>query len=304
MSTSIRPVQAADSFQQLMAFTFPSYRDQLNSALTGDPNIIAFVAEVGHEIVGMLLASVYQEPAEPPESTLLSVFVATSHRRQGIGTALMTDFQREAKQRGVAVASAVYIDGKSTTGAFEGLVAKTRWEPPVQRMIAVKQHWHDALVAPHAWCRDIPRPNGVTILPWSQVTSAQRDAIRVWQQTESEIPHYLFPDEVERNAALHLGTSVGLSIEGNILGWVLTHPLEDRVLRFTASYVKRSLQRRAYLLNLLHASISQMEPLGFDYGIWTVPIQDARMYQFASRRIAPHSEYCRQSKLVRLVLNQ
>jgi GNAT superfamily N-acetyltransferase len=304
MNLTTRAVLPSDSLDTLQSFSFPAYRGYVKDAIAGNEKVIALLAEDAGVLVGMLVATVYPTETSRLESTLASVFVPTAYRRLGVATELMRCYLQQACQRGVALASVVYTDGKPDTQAVERLLARAGWKEPQPRMVVIKQHWRDVLVAPHAWCRDLPPPANIAVVPWSAVTPEQRDSIRRWQNESREIPYYLFPDEVEGNADLHLGSSVGLEIDGQILGWVLTHPLENRVLRFTASYVKRSLQRRAYLIYLLRAATSQMEPHGFDFAIFTVPAQDHRMFQFAIRRIAPHSEYCRYSKIATFEFGQ
>lgn len=298
MNSGLRLVSSLDDPAVLKGMTFPTYREHVEPACSGDLSVVAIVAEEQGRLVGLALGSVYEDPVGGgKESTLMSVFVDAGSRSQGIGTALVKEFLEVAVARRALKVSVLFMEGKSGTAILEKILISTGWGVPEGRMIAIKQSAVDALHDEHGWCRALPIPEGVRVMQWVDVSEEQKENIRRWQRETGEIPPYLCPDEVISHAPLELGTSVALEIEGQVLGWVLTHPLEGGVLRFTASYVKRDLQRRALLLHLLYASVSKMEECGFPSGIWTVPAQDARMYRFAMRRIAPRSDYCRETKI-------
>lgn len=295
---TIRPVSLEDSEGDLLTKTFATYREHIQPARMSDPGTIGLVWDGGLSdgVKGLVLGSVYtDQESHQLESTLMSVFVDPEKRLQGMGKALVEAFVAEASQRGVRKISVVFMDGKPSIVGLRRILAQTGWAEPAGRMIAIKQQADDALHPKHGWCRSLPCPQGIRVIPWTEVKEAQKEAIRQWQQATGEIPRYLCPDEVISHGPVNEATSVALEVEGVVLGWVLTQPLENGVLRFTASYVKRDMQRRALLMNLLYASVSSMQAAGFESGIWTVPAQDDRMYRFALKRIAPHSDYCRET---------
>jgi GNAT superfamily N-acetyltransferase len=298
MNSIIRLATPSDNSAVLKGMTFPTYQEHIEPACQGDSGLLAIVAEAQGGPIGLALGSIYNDPGGcEKESTMMSVFVEPSSRSQGIGTALVEGFLKMAVERGVQKVSVLFMEGKPGTATLERILARTGWGQPEGRMVAIKQRAVDALHEDYGWCRALPDPGGARVIPWADVSEEQKEGIRIWQNESGEIPVYLCPDEVTSQTPVHLGTSVALEVDGRVLGWVLTHPLEGGTLRFTASYVKRDMQRRALLLNLLYASVSKMEECGFPSGIWTVPAQDVRMYRFALRRIAPHSDYCRETKI-------
>jgi GNAT superfamily N-acetyltransferase len=87
--------------------------EELDRKLADDPAMLALVAEVDGELVGTVTARL-TEPAPSAHRQVQSDFgrrrvhvdalaVATSHRRSGIGTALMTAVERWAVERGAEV---------------------------------------------------------------------------------------------------------------------------------------------------------------------------------------------------------
>ena len=85
----------------------PPLRDQLLES-AGDPALVRLVAEIDGAVVGVLSGSV----AEPPKGGMLryagpvayvaDLGVAATHRKRGIGTALLAEFESWARSRGAA----------------------------------------------------------------------------------------------------------------------------------------------------------------------------------------------------------
>lgn len=75
--------------------------------LLADEDAAVFVAAIGGELVGLLTAEVHTAPAHPmfmPRSWVViqDITVRSTHRRQGIGQALMDAVYRWARERGIA----------------------------------------------------------------------------------------------------------------------------------------------------------------------------------------------------------
>ncbi len=129
-------------------------------------------------------------------------------------------------------------------------------------------------------------PKGYDVLPWAQVTTAEREALRVSNLEKPWIAPDLVPFYFEEN--YEPVTSVALRINGATLGWCLNHVV-DGILRFTCSFLRRDLQRLGRIVLLYSESVSRMPVAGLSVGMWTVPIKHAGMVNFTRKHMQPYS---------------
>ena len=139
----LSPADAAD-FEWM---TFPAYRHLLGLEPSPrhqhelDRRIIqpvAVAARVGAEPAGLVVAELPFHDEDPNGPEVLSLFVNSDFRNQGIGTGLMAELQRVIASRGFGVLNAVYMTGRPDIDFVERILRRLEWQPPTTRMISVR----------------------------------------------------------------------------------------------------------------------------------------------------------------------
>lgn len=264
------------------AMTFPSFRELIDV----DENAVAIGVERSGEPCGMALG--YFPPDQDPEiSHLLSLFVDPEHRGRGLGETLLHRFEDLVRVAGKKCLRATYMTGKPGIEAFEHVLQKCAWDAPRTRMIVVKSTI--PVIAHAPWMRLTELPEGMEILAWSDVTEADRAALRCSHEETHWIAEDLIPFDHEEN--YDPCTSVALRHEGQIVGWVINHQMSRQLIRFTCAYMRPDLQRLGRIVWLYAESVRRMERHGFHEGMWTIPLKHPRHAAFARRWMAPYSTF-------------
>lgn len=165
------------------------------------------------------------------------------------------------------------------------------WSPPQTRMLVCKadeRFMQAPYFHPRLFDRICRAFASATVFPWMELTPADRASIERRQTESPWYPDDLSPFLHEYN--LEPLTSVGLRVDGDVVGWCLTHRLSPSVIRYTCSFVRRDYAQRGGILLLYRRAIWDQHatlPKG-TYGIWTVPLTHHDMVEFVRRRMAPY----------------
>jgi hypothetical protein len=74
--------------------------------------------------------------------------------------------------------------------------------------------------------------------------------------------------------------------KGEIVGWVINHHLAQGTVRFTLSYMRPDLARRAAILPLYKASIEKVAEAGYTYCMFITPVEYKGMVDFIRNHCA------------------
>jgi len=274
--------QPAEPHYEFM--TFPAFTAQLGAA-GADPRVVAVGASLLGRPVGLALSGLLPSG----NSALLhSIFVLPEHRRSGVGTALLAASERALADRGCRYVSGGYVAGRPSTVAVERLLGAGGWDPPETRMLLVESTPEAILRAP--WMLRREPPAGFQIVPWVEITSAERRAIEEGQAERAWVPGDLLPSQWEQGADPY--GSLGLRYRREVVGWMLTHRLDERRARFSSGWIRPDLPRRARVpafVALLAESISRIVAAGYRHGTWSVFARNAGMVALTNRHILPYA---------------
>ena len=270
----------AKAAAQYRSMTFPAFQGLLNFN-SADVAPLAIGTLQNEAPAGLALLVTNPSAAE---AELLSIFVSPQLRRNGIALELMQRTLAYCKKQNIQKISATYMSGQDSTQTLENIFKKTGWALPQTRMLVVRCSLDSIKSAP--WLNRYELPKGYEVLPWAQVTSAEREALRVSNLEKPWIAPDLVPFDFEEN--YEPVTSVALRVNGAIVGWCLNHVV-DGILRFTCSFLRRDLQRLGRIVLLYSDSVSRAPAAGLSVGMWTVPIRHAGMVNFASKHMQPYS---------------
>ncbi len=285
----IRRLTASDA-QAFAAMTFPAYRHLMalrraprHLEVTGQVPVapVAIGALVNGEPSGLVLGEI-ADGATALE--VLSLFVLPKFRGRGLATSLLTALEGEASLAGLARVQGVYMTGQKTQDAFERVLAKASWEKPETRMLTVRCTLAEARRT--EWYSKHPLGKGMTVFPWSELTSRERDGLMRSQRETGWIKPDLVPWNFDRDGFEPV-SSLGVRLNGEIVGWVLNHAMSDKVVRFTCSFIRRDLGRRGRIVPVYSESIRRLSETAFEECTLTVPLHHKGMESFIRRWCAP-----------------
>jgi len=289
MAVTCCPLDAARA-ERYASWTFPAYRHLLRlepaqrNPAHGDLRTvrpIAFVGEEGGEVVGLVLGCLPAEadggrrPAE-----LLSISVRPDRRHRGIAGDLLERLEEEARTAGARQIETVYMTGDRSIDHVEALLASRGWSPPQARMAVIRFTVEGAASTPwfgrYRWRRQME------CFPWVEITGEEIERLRASHRAtgwiaEDLVPWQFDPQEVEP------GSSLGIRLDGELVGWVINHLLPGRTVRFTCSFIRPDLKRRGRIVPAYTESIRRVGEAGYSRCMFTVPAHHPEMVAFVNR---------------------
>ena len=283
----------AKAAAQYCSMTFPAFQGLLNfnSAVVA-PLAIGTLQNEAPAGLALLVTN-----PSAAEAELLSIFVSPQLRRNGIALELMQRTLAYCKKQNIQKISATYMSGQDSTQTLENIFKKTGWALPQTRMLVVRCSLDSIKSAP--WLNRYALPKGYEVLPWAQVSTAEREALVVSNLEKPWIAPDLVPFNFEEN--YEPTTSVALRFNGAIVGWCITHAVEG-LLRFTCAFVRKDLQRLSRLLLLWDEVVARMPEAGYSVGMWTINFSSEAMVDFARKHMQPYSIYFGETRGVAIKL--
>jgi len=269
--------------------TFPRFRARLQMVGT-DHSVMAVGAVCGDHAAGLVLG---QHRPDGSVSEVLSLYVAPSYRGRGIGTALLKELEAVSTARGCQRMELVYVEKPPATHALEHLLLGLGWQPPQVRMVLCKV---DRKVLQASWFTKPNLPPEFEVFPWCDLRLDERVEIERSQRECSWYPESVSPfqDEDTQEPA----TSLGLRYRGAVAGWLITHRLDARTVRYTALFVREDLRGQHCWLALLHEALQrQAQALGLQsLGSFGVHAQNTSMLRLLDTYLAPYVAERRESR--------
>jgi len=277
-----------------VGMTFPAYRHLLDLVPAprhlDNPKMapiqpLAVGALADGEPVGLALAELPLE--ESGQAELLSLFVSKGWRRRGVGTSLVRAMEEEIAARGQTSVRAVYMTGKASIELVERILSRRGWQPPVTRMVSVRFTVDDIDRWPYL--DRYPVRQGCEVFPWVELTDDERAELERGQAESGWIARDLQPwDHEERLEPI---TSVGMRCHGEVVGWVINHPISPTTLRFTCSYIRKDLGRRGRIVPLYCESFRRLKQTRYTSCTFTSPLYHPTMAAFAIKRCGPWASF-------------
>jgi GNAT superfamily N-acetyltransferase len=276
--------------------TFPAYRHFLALQRTkrhaGMPSLpfvmpVALGARVGEEPVALALGEVPE--GQTADAEVLSLFVAPAYRGRGLGTALLDAMGTYFSRMGVERAQGVYMTGRPNQEALERVLQKAGWTKPEFRQLTMRFTLEEGRRM--GWYGRYPLEAGYSMFPWKDLTDAERESLRESQRATGWIKPDLEPWKHDAEGFEPV-SSLGIRLHGEIVGWVITHAVDARTVRFTCSFIRRDLGRRGKIVPAYSEVIRRLsEGTGFVECTLTVPVQHRGMSSFILRRCAPIASF-------------
>jgi GNAT superfamily N-acetyltransferase len=276
--------------------TFPAYRHLLDLERVRRhpqvPNLpvvmpLALGARVSGEPVGLALAEIPEGQSAGAE--VLSLFVSPPYRSRGLGTALLNAMATWLSQMGVEKALAVFMTGQPGQDVLERVLSKAGWPAPEIRQLTLRFTLEEARRT--GWFGKYPLEEGYSVFPWKDLTDEEREGLRASQKATGWIKPDLEPWRNDAEAFEPV-SSLGIRLNGEIVGWIITHAVNERVVRFTCSFIRRDLGRRGKIVPAYTEAIRRLsQGTAFQECTLTTPTRHRGMANFVLRRCAPHASF-------------
>lgn len=273
----IREIELAD-VAPFLGMTFPAFRAMLVEPAARETILIGAVAANG-EPLGFTFGVGAGDGYE-----MMSVYATPFLRRQGIGRALVDALDAAFRDRGKRHGLHSFTMNADDPWQARFLESCGYGEPVVRQLVC-KTTVELACQTP--WLIRATVPDGYEIELWADVTeAARRDLLQRREEKPTLYPDVL--DPFEHEADCQSDTSVALMRDGTIQGWIISHVLDERTLRWTLSYVMDEIQGAGRIFPLWWDVVQrQRDQTGLERLIWTVPVETPRMLRFAQRRMRP-----------------
>jgi GNAT superfamily N-acetyltransferase len=305
---AIRPLDPSEAMGYLPLTPFdvrPVIAD-----LAALPRVHAVGASLFGRPVGLAIAvrgwaapGEYDGIAPPATSArLLSITVARSHRRLGIGTALLAAVESAVRDHGVSeIASHFALPVGDAMTAVEALCRSAGWSAPETTMLQCRAA-HPLLEAP-VMREQMALPPEYEIVDWVDLDDRERAHIRARQQAEPWYPETLDPFHFE--AELEVVNSLALRYRGEVVGWLITRRTSPLTMYYRSLFVRSDLARLGRGLALIAEAVRRHHAIVGDapgYGEWSTPASLPLMVRFIRRHLEPFGAVVIEQRVTRKAL--
>lgn len=232
--------------------------------------------------VGLALGCLPLGDGDAPE--LLSFYLRPERDTPAAADGLMARFEDAVRDAGFQSLGFVYTSGVKGSEALAELLARRGWSAPETRMVTLRFTLEQIKQTP--WFERYRRRAGFEFAPWVEVGEGELAALRASHEESGWIAEDLVPWGFDQSR-LDAASSLAILLDGEIVGWVLNHRIDEKTIRFTCSFLRRDLSRRARIVPAYTESILRAEAAGYERGLFTVPKHHTSMVAFVERWCAP-----------------
>jgi GNAT superfamily N-acetyltransferase len=276
------------------ALTFPGICTLARARIIHEP-LVTVVATDQRQMIGLALAEMRPDRAS---AEVLSLFVVPQCRGQGIGTTLLRHLAKALAGQGCDYIDFVYQTDWSSVAAIERLLVSSGWATPQTRMVLGKSTIDRMATIP--WLSQISLPEAFAIFPWSELSDVEQQAIQTRQATEHWYPPVLTPFQEEQR--LEPLNSLGLRYQRQVVGWMITHRVDEQTIQYTSLFVQKDLQGPARSVRLAGEAIRRQIASGVPRAMFQMDVDNAPMLRFAQHHLRPYLAVMTESRASRRFL--
>lgn len=253
---------------------------------------IALAAINDDKPVGLLLATGEGGDSGVRLASLKSLFVEVEYRHKQIGTNLMIALENELRDSQCILASMIYQTDISNLREFEHILDKCMWSAPFP--LIYRYYFKGANFNPPWLSKNYHFPENFTLFFWSELTEKEKNELRR-RENQWNFPSEISPFINEEN--IEYANSLGLRVGDRIIGWAITHRLDESTIRYSSLYIQPEYKFRGFSIQLLiHSMKMQKDLIAKGHpAIWAVFDLNLRQtdqiwQHFIERRLAPYAD--------------
>lgn len=179
------------------------------------------------------------------------VFVSEAHRNKHAGRQLLAAFEKEVKPR--TVLELIYPDNELESPAIEKILKANQWIH--SRPYVLRCFFQPATFSAPWLNMKFSYPKGCKEFRWKELREKDRKSV-IQKEKEGHFPSYLSPLRDEK--LIDPDYSLGLRMEGSVVGWVITHRIDPDTVRYSTLYIDHSLRYSGAAIHLLANSIRRL----------------------------------------------
>jgi GNAT superfamily N-acetyltransferase len=258
----------------------PMFHQYLGKLRVRFPKLIIVGVQFQSQAIGYILTVCLPDKSK---ACILSFFVDSAHRGQGIGKKLLAKTEQVLKRYGCQQLHLGY-SSNTTTPALQHILAKNNWMPSHPYTLICSTLIEDLKKAD--WLNRYSLPESVTLFLWSELTPEEKERIKQQREDVLKYPPELDPFYDEQ--ILEPITSVGIRYQGEVVGWMITHRIAPDTIRYSALFARKDLPKVRCVLPLMAAAIKRhTEHPEIPNVKYIVMSYNAPMLQFVERHMVP-----------------
>ena len=240
---------------------------------------------------GAMVALALAERRSEGGAGLISLMVAPSWRRRGIGTGLLLRLQQFLASEGIAPLEVRYLANTLTTAALESILARLGWQAPRIGRLLLKGE--GSRLAAADWGDRHPLRPPYSLVAWGQLSDRQRRAaadLGVQVLGPGPDPEELQPDHQLSLALLHHREPVG---------WLLVRRTGPDSVRYVSFFVAPAHRGRGRALALLHGGFRRQHAAAIPLARAAIPPGHGAIERLLRRHLGVHLQAIGQLRVSR-----
>ncbi len=286
MTLEIHPLHADEGIL-FTGLTYNRYKHLVKYEKENRQGFYSIGAWINSTPAGLALC----EQISPERTELRSIFVLPENREQGVGTSLLANAENEAVKRGCRIFDALFQDQGLDAEVMPRLLAGSGYSSPTfTALICRSLNQGKILTAP--FLKKSLLPPSCELFFWKDISNQERAFIKNKQKQTPWYPELLSPFSNEQE--IEYLNSLGLRYRGEIAGWVITHRISAKTIRYTTSFVREDLQQYGFaaplLIEAIKIHLASPESATATDASFIIPAQFSGMITFAKKRMLPYME--------------
>lgn len=238
------------------------------------PGRVAVGASIGTTLIGVAVADF----AGAVAASMESIVVDAAHRGRGVGRGLLNALERRARAHGFTRIEARYHATRANAPALARALDRSGWDDSGTPVWILGS---SIRIVDAPWMA-VPVPADYELFSWADLTASERSQLASAEGAARACPAALTPFPSE---AVEPACSVGVRHAGRVVGWMLTHRVDDATVRYTSLYVEPAHRPRFCGLALLTAALRRQDAAGIPRCLCAVADANAAMMRIVRRRL-------------------
>jgi len=191
-------------------------------------------------------------------------------------------------EKGIEVASFLFIEEEEQAPLLKGLLQKKGWSPP--RLFQIRLYFDSYAFNPPWFQKPPPLSEEFEIFPWDVLQEKEQERIKRLEGQERLSP-ILSP--FREKEAIQPVNSLGIRYKGELVGWMVTHTFTDKPdsIRYSSLYIDEELRGKGAAPALLAEAIRRQKKSAVRWSSCEIncELSGKGWIRFVERRLKPHT---------------
>ena len=282
-SFTILPVEAIEKGGVHASLILPEALPLLIRSPPPAGRVLCLQVNLNNCVVALAIAEVYEQGRS---AQLFSFVVAEAFRGRRIGTALFKELQDILYAEGIHSLGFEYEQTSPFAPILEKILFHHHWLQP--QLYLIRSRFKSVDFNPRWLNRSYAVPGKVTLFPWAELSSEERQVVN-WMDEQGHFIPALSPFQQEDR--IEPVNSLGLRCEGRLIGWLITHRVNPETIRYSSLFLEREFLLSGYGIFLLVQSIQLQKQTDIPDALFEVNLEkiDPSWLRFVKRRLLPYA---------------